>query len=217
MQIPANETERLQALQLYKILDTGAEKSFDDLTRLAAAICDTPISLVSLIDTNRQWFKSRFGLDETETPRELAFCAYAILSDEILVVEDAQQDPRFCNNALVTGEPRIRFYAGAPLTISENINLGTLCVIDTKPRKLTEKQLESLAALRDAVVTQLELKRNVADLEALEKVLTMCAWCQNVLIEDSEEPQWQTLHDYVAEHMPVSHGICPTCQKTLKS
>lgn len=217
MEIPANEKQRLHALQLYKILDTSAEKAFDDLTRLAATICETPISLVSLVDSNRQWFKSRHGIEPTETPREMAFCAHAILDGKVMVVEDASKDPRFAKNALVTGEPGIRFYAGAPLTVADGLNLGTLCVIDTQPRSLSAKQLEILEILRDAVITQLELKRNVADLEALERVLSMCAWCRSVRSEEDGKESWQPLHDYVAEQTPVSHGICPNCQKALKS
>ena len=217
MDIPANEDQRLQALQLYKVLDTSAEKSFDDLTRLAANVCETPISLVSLIDEKRQWFKSRHGLAATETRREIAFCAHAILSDEVMVVEDALEDPRFSKNELVTGEPGIRFYAGAPLTVGDNLNLGTLCVIDTEPKHLSDKQIETLGLLRDAVVTQLELKRNVSDLEALERALCMCAWCHSVEKKDQGEVSWQPLHEYIAEQTQVSHGICPSCQKNMQS
>ncbi len=217
MDIPANEDQRLQVLQLYKVLDTSAEKSFDDLTRLAANVCETPISLVSLIDRDRQWFKSRYGLSATETSREVAFCAHAIMNNEVMVVEDALEDPRFSQNELVTGEPGIRFYAGAPLTVGENLNLGTLCVIDTKPNQLSDKQIETLELLRDAVVTQLELKRNVNDLEALERALCMCAWCHSVERKDQGKVRWQPLHEYIAEQTQVSHGICPNCQKSMQS
>lgn len=217
MEIPANESQRLQTLQLYKILDTGAERAFDDLTRLAATVCETPISLVSFIDRKRQWIKSCFGLEITETSRDAAFCAYTILEDGLTVVEDATEDPRFADNIYVTGEPGIRFYAGAPLTVGDGLNIGSLCVIDTRPRTLTANQLESLRVMRDAVTTQLEMKRNVADLEALERALSMCAWCHKVCTEHEGEHRWQPLHEYVADQTPVSHGICPECQKVMKS
>ncbi|MFN7783574.1 MAG: PAS domain S-box protein [Lysobacterales bacterium] len=144
---PANEAERLGSLQAAELLDTEAEVVFDDLTRLAASICGTPISLVSLVDQHRQWFKSRVGLDATETPRELAFCAYAILGDAVMEVPDAREDPRFRNNPLVTDAPAIRLYAGAPLHGPGGYPIGTLCVIDTEPRSLTSSQREQLATL----------------------------------------------------------------------
>jgi len=127
------ESHRLNSLQLYGILDTAAERAFDDLTKLAAAICGTPIGLVSLVDDKRQWFKSRQGLDVDETPRENAFCSFAIAQSEVMIVKDAQDDARFQGNPLVTGDPNIRFYAGAPLTVANGESLGTLCVIDRVP------------------------------------------------------------------------------------
>jgi GAF domain-containing protein len=134
--LPPTETARQAALDAYHILDTSAEEAFDDLTALAALICGTPIALVSLVDTNRQWFKSRHGLDTTETPRDVAFCAHTILNDEIFVVPDSHHDQRFVENPLVTGDPNVRFYAGAPLTTSDGHALGALCVIDHVPRTL---------------------------------------------------------------------------------
>lgn len=205
----------MRALRLYRILDSGAEQLFDDLTRLAATICETPISLVSLVDEERQWFKSRFGLETPETHREYAFCAHAILDDELMVVEDARNDERFAHNPLVTGEPSIRFYAGAPLVVRGGARLGTLCVIDNKPRTLTPQQAEALQILRCSVVTQLELNRARHELRALEHLLPMCAWCRSIRVEQSGEAAWRSLDEYVKETMSVTHGICPECTHFL--
>ena len=139
--LPDNEQARLQALKDYEVLDTGAEASFDSIVTLASQLCQAPIALVSLVDTERQWFKAREGLGAQETHRDLAFCAHAIHQPTPLIVENALEDPRFKDNPLVLGEPNIRFYAGAPLITPEGFALGTLCVIDTKPRTLTEHQI----------------------------------------------------------------------------
>ncbi len=161
-----DEPARLAALHRYRILDTEPEQRFDDLTLLASQICDTPISLITLIDSDRQWFKSRVGLDVEETSRGVAFCAHAIRQPGIMQVSDAATDARFRDNPFVTGEPNIRFYAGAPLITPDGHALGTLCVIDVKPRRLNEGQLRALDALRRQVESQLELKRNIDELAA---------------------------------------------------
>lgn len=209
-----SEINRLRELRLYRVLDTAAEKIFDDLTGLASAICGSSISLISLVDEHRQWFKSHHGLDATETPREYAFCAHAIQSDALMIVEDAQKDERFANNPLVLGDPNIRFYAGMPLVMRSGSALGTLCVIDSKPATLSDEQKNALAVLRNAVVSHLELRRARYDLEDLQKVLPMCAWCRKIRTE--EEPDtpaiWQPLHEFVANLGEVTHGICPECK-----
>lgn len=156
---PFDELARLAALKDYEILDTPAEIEFDDFTQLASEICATPIALISFIDAERQWFKSKVGLDSDETPRELAFCTNAILGKDLFEVPDALQDERFRDNPLVTGVPGIRFYAGMPLITSEGFNLGTLCVIDRVPRHLSAQQRQSLARLGRQAVAQLELRR----------------------------------------------------------
>ncbi len=154
--LPEDEVERIRALHRRDILDTEPEERFDRYTRIAAALFDVPIVLVSLVDTNRQWFKSRRGLDSSETPRDMAFCAHAILHDDVLQVSDALQDPRFADNPLVTGDPYVRFYAGAPLTLSDGSRPGTLCLIDHRARHLDEHQLGLLRDLSELVARELE-------------------------------------------------------------
>ena len=161
-----NEKERLQLLESYSILDTLPETDFDNLTAIASQICNIPISLITLLDTDRQWFKSHHGLDKSETPRDYAFCAHAIHdSNTTFLIEDARQDERFHDNPLVTGDPNVVFYAGVPLTNSAGLPLGTLCVIDHKPNTLNETQLKALQSLADQVMNLLELRRNKRYLE----------------------------------------------------
>ncbi len=157
--IPGNEAERLRALRLLDILDTAPEARFDRITHLAQRLFDAPIVLISLIDTDRQWFKSRQGLDVCETPRNISFCGHAILDDNILYVPDATRDPRFRDNPLVTGEPNIRFYAGAPLHVTSGARIGTLCLIDRRARNLSKEKLADLRHLADWVEDELNRVR----------------------------------------------------------
>src|SRR5262245_2523181 len=157
--IPANENDRVNRLKLYRILDTPPEEAFDRVTRIVAETLDVPIALISLIDGERQWFKSKYGLDATCASRDDGFCAHTILTDGLLEIEDARLDARFSGNPLVVkDDPSIRFYAGAPLRAPGGLNIGTLCALDRKPRKLTDKQRQLLSDLADIVIDELELR-----------------------------------------------------------
>jgi len=161
--LPVNETARLEALRAYGVLDTPAERACDDLVKLAAQLCGTPAATITLVDEKRQWFKAKVGLETCETSRDVAFCAHTILQpDQILIVSDATRDPRFADNPLVTGAPHIRFYAGAPLLTSQNVAIGSLCVIDYVPRQLAPEQQQALAILARQAADQLELRRHLA-------------------------------------------------------
>lgn len=159
MPLPADEPWRIQSLRRYQILDTPPEQEYDDLVKLAAHICQVPTALVSLVDHDRQWFKAKVGLDVCETARDVAFCAHAILQPhEILVVPDATQDPRFCDNPLVVKDPKIRFYAGCPLVTPQGMAIGTICVIDYQPRQISAAQIETLAILGRQTMSLLEMR-----------------------------------------------------------
>jgi two-component system NtrC family sensor kinase len=167
--MPAPDRDRVAALQKYAILDTEPEQAFDDLTLLASFVCKTPIALISLVDEDRQWFKSKIGMDACQTSRDIAFCSVAIQQTDVMVVPDTLQDERFRNNPLVVSGPRIRFYAGAPLINEEGYALGTLCVVDRTPREFGADQKEALQALGRLVLAQLEFRRN---LQLLKEALT---------------------------------------------
>ncbi|MEN0039546.1 MAG: PAS domain-containing protein [Cellvibrio sp.] len=212
--LPVNESERLAYLHRLDILDTRREQSFDDIAQLAMTLCGVPIAVVSLVDRERQWFKSCLGLDAEETPRDVAFCAHAILTpDDLLIVEDAQLDHRFADNALVVGEPHIRFYAGAPLVTKNGLPLGTLCVIDYVPRQLSEKQRAMLKLLAGQVMQLLQLREtNLAlaqERESLDDVLkgaNLGTWRWNVQTGETVfNERWAEIVGYtLAELAPVS-------------
>jgi GAF domain-containing protein len=159
--IPINEPERMATLRSYQILDTPPEDVFNDIVTMAAYICGTPIAMISLVDSNRQWFKAKVGLTATETARDVAFCAHAIMQEDLFVVPDAIVDERFALNPLVTTDPKIRFYAGAPLLSADRHAIGTLCVIDRVPRHLSAEQKDALKALSRQVIALLELRKEV--------------------------------------------------------
>ncbi len=204
-----DESARLAALRRYRILDTEPERSFDDLALLASHICGTPIGLISLVDADRQWFKARVGVSVSETSRAVSFCTHAIEQRDLFVVHDTTKDARFRNNPQVTGEPKIRFYAGAPLITPDGHALGTLCVADRVPRRLSGEQMQALDALRRQAEGQLELRRNLADLE------------RTLAERDHAEAEMKRLYDELSsahENVRKLSGLmpfCSTCQFTM--
>jgi GAF domain-containing protein len=240
---PANEQQRLATLRGYEILDTEPEAAFDDLTLLASYVCQTPVALISLIDADRQWFKSKVGVSVSETSRDVAFCASAILQSDVFIVTDASQDERFAANPLVVSEPKIRFYAGATL-MTHGHALGTLCVVDRVPRTLSPEQLEALRALSRQVLAQIELRRNLkrleqalvardraeaekertlrdlraalANIRTLEGLLPICLSCKKI---QDQSGNWQAFEYYVRAHSEakVTHKICPDCSKAISA
>jgi len=209
--LPDNETTRLEKLHQLKVLDTLPEETYDDVAYLASEIAQTPIALISLVDEKRQWFKSRIGLDAQETSRDYAFCSHAILTpDELFVVPNAAEDDRFSDNPLVTGGPRIAFYAGAPLVCSDGHALGTLCVIDRSPRRLKPQQQKALTVLSRQVVAQLELRDALAQVKTLHGMFPICPMCKRVR-EDSG--YWKQVETYISQHSQAQfcHSVCPDC------
>ncbi|WP_450091462.1 response regulator [Pseudomonas benzenivorans] len=215
--LPSDEAARLAELHQYALLDSPAEQAYDDLTQLAAQLCDTPIALISLVDEQRQWFKSRVGLDACETPRQFAFCAHAILADRLFEVGNALEDPRFHDNPLVTGAPHIRFYAGMPLTTGSGHRLGTLCVIDSHPRQLTAQQRDGLQRLARQVVQLCELRlsnRRQVEQAALQRAILSSAGSA-ILTTDpagsiiSINPAAEQLFGY-RQHQLLGQPLVPT-------
>ncbi len=167
--LPKNEKQRLEVLWQYDVLDTVPEQVFDDLADLAASICEAPVALITLVDEKRQWFKSKVGVTISETSRDVSFCAHAIAQEGVFIVPDTLKDDRFADNPLVTAEPNIRFYAGAPLVTPDGHALGTLCVLDQVPHMLREDQKRALRILSRHVMTQLELRRRSLELARARK------------------------------------------------
>ena len=164
--LPANESARVKALHDFEILDTAPEDSFDDFTRLAAFICKTPIAVISMVDSDRQWFKSRIGdVKDEQTAREISFCQYTILQPGPFIVRDALEDERFKSSPLVNSDPHIRFYAGSPLVTSNGLEVGALCVIDRVPKDLAPEQISALKILSKLIMTQLELRKTILRLQ----------------------------------------------------
>ena len=217
--VPPGERKRLEILRSYEILDTRTEQAFDDFTELAAAICEVPIALISLVDEDRQWFKSKVGMEADETPRNVAFCAHAIMDDQVMVVPDAHKDSRFAENLLVTGSPNIRFYAGAPLISPEGQGLGTLCVIDREPRELNPSRKSALQALARQLMTLLEHRKTsrklaaaLRDVKTLEGLLPICSHCKGIR---DDQGIWSSIEQYLGKHTDaqLSHGYCRPCMK----
>jgi GAF domain-containing protein len=217
-----NEGDRLKALADYHIMDSAPEQAFDDLVVLASQICGCPIATVTLVDETRQWFKARIGVESTETPREQSFCAHALLEPEnLMVVPDATRDKRFYDNPLVTKDPNIRFYAGAPLLTPAGMPLGTICVIDRKPREFLVEQRKALLALGRQTSHMLELRRISRELaraldnvRTLEGLLPICVHCKAIRDENDE---WSRIDAYMVKRTSASftHGICPDCAARL--
>lgn len=223
---PPEETNRIDALRSYEILDSLPEPDYDELTTLASEICQTPISLISLVDNDRQWFKSNLGLTVRETPREFAFCAHGILNPtELFIVPDSRNDERFMGNPLVTGDPHVIFYAGVPLVNEDGYALGSLCVIDHTPKQLTEKQIGSLKILAKQVVNLLELRRTNKALTTIKRLLEQRnAELEQVaaIARDEVRPQVLQLHETILHLItesinPNPDTIRPILKETIKT
>ncbi|TVR48435.1 MAG: GAF domain-containing protein [Puniceicoccaceae bacterium] len=223
---PQAEEARLQALESYQILDTPAEKDFDDFVSLASNICHAPVAVINLIDRDRQWFKAELGLGVRETPLDVSICRHAILQKGLFIVPDLTRDPRFKDNPFVTGKPHLRFYAGALLETKGGQALGTLCVLDYRTRRLRDDQFHALEILARQIMTALELRRAGREIAAknrelsaaldkirtLEGLLPICSQCKKIRDEDTT---WMPVETYLRKHTEAefSHGLCPECSK----
>ncbi|HWX20108.1 MAG TPA: GAF domain-containing protein [Candidatus Binatia bacterium] len=210
----------MAALRQFRILDTPAEEHFDALVGLALRLCQVPVAMISLVDEHRQWFKAKAGLAQQQTPRDVAFCAYAILKPEPLIVPDALRDTRFARNPLVTGEPSIRFYAGFPLITSGRLELGTLCVADHRPRRLSQQQQQDVKALARQVMVLLELRRTSSRLEEAEEKLKIlrplvpvCSRCNRVR---DDPPYWRKVEAFIKARGEAEFidCLCPECLRS---
>ena len=209
----ANEADRLAALLHYRILDTEAEAEFDDFTQLASHITGYPMALISLVDQQRQWFKSRFGLDAPQTPRDISFCGHAIEGHGVFEVVDALQDERFFNNPLVTSNPRIRSYVGAPLLTEQGYAVGTLCVLDSAPRKLSEDQKHALQALARQVMRQMDLRLLINQ----EKVARQEIFQLNADLERRVHERTADLERTTADLQALSYSVAHDLRQPLIS
>jgi GAF domain-containing protein len=217
--LPFNEDRRIDALRRLEILDTPPEGLYDDIVEIASFVCDMPISLITFIDSERQWIKASHGIGIKETSRDVAFCAHTILETGPMIIPDAQMDQRFASNPYVLSEPNIRFYAGFPLTAQTGEALGSLCVLDTKPRELSGKQMSTLRALSRQVMALLrlhesnqEIRKLISELNILQGILPICANCKKIR---DEAGKWQPVESYVRNRSMAefSHGLCQDCVK----
>lgn len=214
---PLTESERQAALASYRVLDPDPERAYDDIVEVAARVCGTPTAFISFVDGDGQWFKARVGLEEADARQRAAVCARAILDGAPLVVPDLGQDPRFRDDPLVRREPGPSFYAGVPLRTAEGYGIGTLCVMDHRPRELEPGALETLEALAGLVMNELELRRTAERLtdvlervRVLGEVIPLCGGCGRVRNDDA---YWEKVETYLAHQVGtlVTHGICPPC------
>jgi len=216
---PDCEARRLEALRAYHVLDSAREQAYDDITKLASFICETPVAMISLVDDCRQWFKSKTGTETQETSRDVAFCAHTILDSHVFVVPDASNDTRFADNPLVTGESRVRFYAGAPLLTHEGYAMGALCVTDRVPRSLSREQTDALEALARQTIALMELRRvsaalaeSVESVKILHGMLPICCYCKRIR---DDAGYWNQVDEYIHNHSEAkfTHGACAECAK----
>ncbi|HET7536391.1 MAG TPA: GAF domain-containing protein [Candidatus Didemnitutus sp.] len=217
--LPSNEQKRLAALRLYHVLDTAPEEAFDDIALVAAEVAGVPTAIVSLIDERRQWYKAKIGAEVNEVPREQTFCTHTILGTEVMVVEDATADPRFAANPHVTKAQGVRFYAGAPILDDEGNALGSVCVVDSRPRQLGAPKQEVLMALARTTMVLLEQRRlshllaeALTEVKTVQGLLPICASCKSIRTSDD---YWERIEEYFSTRTDAlfSHGMCPVCMQ----